>query len=598
MKANSVSLDHGVRGHPAKNSTAAKLAGIVSRRWLSYVGLFVVMALGIGLDLGLAWYMMQITDTAVLKEKKAFIDLIVIGLCILLLSVTVNFFDSYLKSKVSNTLRNDLRIMTFHHMLRLPSSYFDKSHSGELLTRLTSDNQAIGQALGNTLMMLIRSPVMAVFSFIYLLSIYWPLAVVCGFIGPLTLLVGKVFGKALRENGKNVQDLVGKSTGFLQDVLSGNAVVKAFQLEQKFYGKYKAYSGRILARETKAGTLNATMQAASNGIGVSSFIIAFVLGAYFVINGKMTIGALIAFIQLLNHVTWPFTGLAGLWGSLQNALGSADRIFEVLEQRVEHTRLPESAANKEDERFVTLELDGLGFGYDDGKKMIENLSFTVEAGQMIALVGPSGAGKTTLFKLLLGLYRPTSGQIRLNGQATASMGLDRLRGFFSLVPQETYLFSGTFRENIADGRADATDEEILAAAKHAHAYDFIMKLPEGLDTEIGERGVKLSGGQKQRIAIARALLRNAPVLLLDEATAALDNKSEHLIQSALEKLMTGRTTFVIAHRLSTVQRADRILVMDNGQLAESGTHDELLAAKGLYSRLYHMQFKTQAEELG
>lgn len=521
-----------------------------------------------------------------------FQQLITVGVGILLLSVTVNYFDSYLKSKVSISIRNDLRTMTFHHLLRLPSSSYDNSHSGELVSHLTSDNQAIGQALGNTLMMLIRSPMMAFFSFLYLLNIYWPLAVICGFIGPLNLLVGKVFGKAIRENSKRVQELIAKSTGFLQDVLSGSTVVKTFALERNFYGKYQNFSQQILLREMKGGKISATMQATSNGIGVLSFIVAFVLGAYFVINEKMTIGGLIAFIQLLNHVTWPFTGLAGLWGNMQHALGAADRIFEGLKKTVEYATFPNE--NKRKQTFTNLELRNVGFAYGN-KEVIHHLDLKVESGKTVAIVGPSGAGKTTLFKLLLGLYKPTQGSIIINGRNTGLMELDELRSYFSIVPQETYLFAGSVRDNIADGKPNATMEEITRAAKFANAYEFITGLPEGFATEVGERGMKLSGGQKQRIAISRALLRDAPVLLLDEATAALDNESEKLIQDAMDNLIEGRTSFVIAHRLSTVQRADSIIVMDQGRIVESGTHEELLSYNGLYRRLFNLQFGMDPE---
>ena len=312
--------DHAHFGFLNSKSSAGMLWFLIRKRWVQYAGLFMILGLGIVLDLGLAWFLMKTTDIAVMREQRQFHQLILIGSGILLLSVTVNYFDSFLKSKVSHSIRHELRILTFHHLLRLPSSRYENSHSGEWVSRLTTDNQAIGQAVGSTLMMLIRSPLMALFSFLYLLNIYWPLAVICGLNGPCNILVGKVFGKAIRENSKNVQEFLAKSAGFLQEVISGITVVKTFLLEKLYFAKYQKMSAQIFRHEMKESKMNAVMQATSNGVGILTFIVAFVLGASFVMSGKMTIGGLIAFIQLLNHVTWPFTGLAGLWGSMQHAL--------------------------------------------------------------------------------------------------------------------------------------------------------------------------------------------------------------------------------------------------------------------------------------
>ncbi|MWV43958.1 ATP-binding cassette domain-containing protein [Paenibacillus sp. HJL G12] len=275
---------------------------------------------------------------------------------------------------------------------------------------------------------------------------------------------------------------------------------------------------------------------------------------------------------------------------MQQALAGAERIFQIIDAPKEYETLPEQGRAKS---FRSLTISNVGFSYSNSKEdlVLRNVHFHVKAGQTIAIVGGSGGGKSTLFKLLLGLYSPTSGWIEIDNRSGDSMGLREYRDYFSLVPQETILFTGTIRDNILDGNLEADEASVIAAAKKANAYDFIMKLSEGFDTAIGERGSRLSGGQKQRIAIARAILRDAPILLLDEATAALDNESEKIVQDALTKLMVGKTTLIIAHRLTTVQNADLILVMENGNLVEQGTHDALLLARGRYHSLYYTQLE-------
>lgn len=558
----------------------------------SYFVLFLTMIIGVGSDLVIAWYLSQVTNTAVANGQVWWQVLVIIGLIILLVNVGNSYADTYFKTRISSKIRNNLRIDTMKKLLCLPASHYNNNHSGELLSRITNDNQVIGHACTNTLIALIRNPLLAVLSFIYLLTIHWKLALICMLIGPMTILVGALFSKALRNNSQVLQSEIGKMTSLLQEILGSSIIFKTFGLEKKLHDKFVNSSNVTSQLEMQGGRIHATLSATANGVGHFSFIITFILGAVFVSNGSMTIGGLIAFIQLMNHLTWPFTSMASLWGEFQKALGAADRIFKIMDEQSEFMSLPEQLVSNQQ---GYLSVSDLTFGYKEDQVVLNNIGFSVKPGEVIAIVGPSGSGKSTIFSLLLGLFKPNFGRIRINDINTTALNLEVARSYFALVPQENYLYSGTVRENIANGKLDATDDEIISAAKDANALDFIMKLPDGFESEIGEGGAYLSGGQKQRISIARALLRDAPILLLDEATASLDSESESLVQEALARLMKGRTTVVIAHRLATIRNANEIIVLDNGEIMEKGTHEELLKSEGLYCKLLKGSYSNTLE---
>lgn len=560
---------------------------------LLYAGLITTMLAGIALELSVAWFLSLITNAAVKFDIGIWPMLIAIGAAILVGSSLISFFDTYLKQKASVKVRNDIRLDTMDHALRLHQAYNDQIHTGDLLARFTSDNQAVGDAAGNIIMGLIKNPLLALCAFIYLLNIHWPLALITICVGPAMILTGKIFGESMRIKGGRLQEAMGRGTSYLQDVLGAGMLYKIFGLEKKISKQYRQFSSEIAEIEQSQGKTQGAAGAVSQGIAILTFMTAILLAGYFVAKGSLEVGAMLAFVQLMNYLVNPFALLPTLWSSMQQALAGAERIFQVIDAPKEYAELP--AASRAKTAFSELVVSSVGFSYkeSEGELALRNIGFRVYAGQTVAVVGGSGGGKSTLFKLLLGLYPPGSGSIRIDGKALGDIGLREYRDYFSLVPQESILFTGTIRDNILDGNPNASEEQIIAAAKQANAYDFIMKLPEGFATEIGERGSRLSGGQKQRIAIARAILRDAPILLLDEATAALDNESERLVQDALSKLMVGRTTLVIAHRLSTVQHADQILVMENGEIVENGTHRSLLAAGGRYQELYQAQMKNE-----
>lgn len=576
-----------------RKSAFARLLKYMSRYKLIYTGLIITMLIGIVLDLSVAWFLSLITNAAVKFEVGNWPSLILLAIGILVCMGLNSYFDTYLKQKAATKVRNDVRLDTLNHSLRLPQSYYDMNHSGELLTRFTSDNQAVGEASGNIIMGLLRNPLLAISAFIYLLNIHWPLALISMSMGPLMILMGKLFGEAMRKKSNELQVAIGKTTSYLQDVLGASVLVKLFGLEKKISKQYQAYSTEISEIERGQGKIQGTANAVSNSIAYLTFIIAILVAGYFVAKGELEVGAMLAFIQLMNYLVQPFSILPGLWSSMQQALAGAERIFQVIDAPKEYEKLPKEGGRNTS--FNELVVSSVSFSYTNSEESLalSDVNFHVKAGQTVAIVGTSGGGKSTLLKLLLGLYSPTDGAIHIDGRNKESMELREYRDYFSLVPQDTVLFSGTIRDNILDGNRMADEESVITAAKKANAYDFIMKLSQGLDTEIGEHGNRLSGGQKQRIAIARAILRDAPILLLDEATAALDNESEKIVQDALSTLMIDRTTLVIAHRLTTIQNSDVILVMEQGRVVEQGKHDELLQLGGRYHTLYTAQFKEQ-----
>ncbi|AWV32195.1 ABC transporter permease [Paenibacillus odorifer] len=574
----------------------SRLSTYMLRHKLLYTILLFTTLFGIVLDLTIAWLLSVITDAAVRLDVKAFKGLVIFGLIYLLVSAINGFIDRYFKNKISAKIRNELRLDMMRHALALPQSYFDRNHSGDLLSRFTNDNQSVGNAAGEVMIDLIRNPLLALAAFGYLLYINWLLALICFAMGPLMFLTGKIFGSAMRENSVKIQTNMSKITSFLHDILGSSMVFKSFSIERRLMKQYQEHSENITSEELKRGRIEGATGSFSSFLGNFTFLLALVVAGYFVAKGSLEVGAMIAFIQLMNYLVMPFSSLPGLINSMQQSLGAAGRIFEVLDSPVEVETLPEVETKQPE--FESMVMSSISFSYPGAERQsINKISLELQKGTQMAVVGPSGGGKSTLFKLLLGLYEPDEGEVIINGHRINEMSLAKLRSYFSYVPQEAGLYTGSIRDNIRNGNPEADEQEILEALRKANAYDFVMELPEGLDTDIGEEGSRLSGGQRQRLSIARAILRNAPILLLDEATAALDNESEKLVQQAIRKLMGDKTTLVIAHRLSTIQNADIILVMENGEIVESGTHDVLLAAGGRYNDLYYSQLE-QEEESG
>jgi ATP-binding cassette, subfamily B, bacterial MsbA len=497
-----------------------------------------------------------------------------------------DFTQTYFMGTVSRRIVKQLRGEVFERFLKFPIGYFDRSSSGTLLSRLTYNTEQIGQAATDSVTTIVRESLTIVGSIAVLLYLNTKLALIALTMGPLIGWLASVINRYFRRYSRRIQDSMGDVTRVAKETLEAPRVIKVYGAEDYQGRQFEAVNERnrrshmrlILTR----GLSNPVVQL------ITSIGLAFVLSIAIAdaISGKMSPGDLLAFFTALVNIASPLRGLVNVAGPLQQGIAAAQNIFELLDEPVEPQGGGQSAAGVRGE----IEFDSVSFTYDVAKgQALHNIAFRATAGETVAIVGRSGSGKSTLVNLLPRFYDVTSGAVRVDGRDVREYALRSLRDQISLVTQDVVLFNDTIRSNIAFGR-QASEDSIERAAQAAHVLEFTSRMREGLDSIVGDRGVLLSGGQKQRIAIARALLKNAPILILDEATSALDTQAERIIQAALEELMHNRTTFVIAHRLSTVEKADRILVLDGGQIVEMGTHCELLARSGLYAQLHSMQF--------
>jgi subfamily B ATP-binding cassette protein MsbA len=498
--------------------------------------------------------------------------------------------QSFLLARVGTSVVADLRRTLFAHLLTLSPRFFGNHKVGDLTSRLTADVGTVYSVTSVALAQLLAQVVTLVGSLSLLVLTSWKLSLLTLAVIPLVIGTAVTIGLRIRRASRAVQDALADANASASEAISGVRVVQSFTAE---HAERKRFGVGVQAA-FDAAIGRARWQAWMTGLmGFFTFgglAVILWFGGRQVMSGALSPGTLVTFLFYAFQVGGTVAQLTGLYNQFQEALGASGRIFELLD---EHSDLPEPAAPApltRAEGRVTFE--AVTFAYE-GHAVLRDLTLDVPAGQIVALVGPSGAGKTTLVSLIPRFWDVSAGTLRLDGTDLRDFALRDLRAQVGLVPQETLLFSGTVGENIRYGRPDATPAEVEAAARAANAHEFITAFDLGYDTVVGERGVKLSGGQRQRIAIARALLKDPRILILDEATSALDNESEALVQAALERLMQGRTTFVIAHRLSTVRNADRILVMDAGQIVQDGTHAQLLAAGGLYRDLYELQFRQQ-----
>lgn len=493
----------------------------------------------------------------------------------------------------------DMRQAVFHHLERLPVSYYENTHSGDSISRVNHDVGAVESVFAEDIRRIVTVFSTGIYSAAVMLYLEWRFASAMIALGFLSAYVNTRYAKPLRRISAEIQQNAARQAERLSDLISGSQIGRMFPMLDRLMQRFRnenRHGVRLSIRRTfRSATLNSTnylLLWINNGG-------AFILGTLMIMYGQMALGTLIALILLLEEVTNLFRHTGTMWANMQASLAAAARVFELLDRETEPDRHPAPAGHgaglsNGDSPFLIEIRDGT-FGYNDRERIIEGLNLTVREGQVVALVGPSGSGKSTILKLLIGLYPLQGGEIWIEGRRLADIALAEQRRKMAYVSQDVYLFEGTIAENIRYGKADATFEEIVEAARFAQAHDFITKLPDGYDTMVGERGARLSGGQKQRIAIARALLKNAPILLLDEATSALDSESEHAVQQGLERLMKGKTTIAVAHRLSTIRQADVIYVIENGRVVEQGTYGPLLAAGGRFSRLHHSQTRNVGE---
>ncbi len=486
--------------------------------------------------------------------------------------------------RVTYDLRRDLSLKIDH----LPLRFFDSRTHGEVLSRFSNDVDTVSQTLNQALSQIVTSVTLIVGILIMMLSISWQMTIVALVVLPLSFFIMRVIIARSQRFFVEQQAALGKINGHVEEMFSGHAVMKAFGGEQRSIAAFREINGGLYESAWKSQFLSGLMMPAMMIIGNLGYVAVAVIGGWLAIQGQVRIGDIQAFIQYLNQFTQPITQTANIATVMQSTAAASERIFEFLDE-VEESPDPAAPVHLDRVRGE-VEFDHVVFGYDPGKTIIKDFSARVAPGQRVAIVGPTGAGKTTMVNLLMRFYDPDRGEIRIDGVPTREMTRGDVRRLFGMVLQDSWLFSGTIEENIAYGKSGATPAEVRAAAEAAHADHFIRALPGGYQMELNEAADNISAGEKQLLTIARAMLADAPMLILDEATSSVDTRTEALIQEALERLMTGRTSFVIAHRLSTIRNADLILVMRDGNIVEQGTHDELLARNGFYAELYNSQF--------
>lgn len=507
-------------------------------------------------------------------------------------SVGIAALAQWLLSLCSNRMTygivHDIRDEAFDHIQRLPLSYLDSHPTGDIVSRIITDVEQLanGLLLGFTNFFTGVMTILGALAF--MLSVNLPVALVVVVVTPLSLLCANLITKHTYSMFNVQTETRGEQTALIDELISGQKVVQAFGYEDRAQQHFDEINGRLKVCSLRALFYSSLTNPSTRFVNALAYAGIGTLGAITAISGGISVGGLASLLAYANQYTKPFNEITDVIAELQNALACAGRLFELIEapeQSPDPTELPEPSAPK-----GTVEFDDLTFSYSPDKPLIRNFSLRIKPGQLVAIVGPTGCGKTTLINLLMRFYDPVSGRILVDGTDTKSMPRGELRGQFGMVLQETWLKEGTILENIAMGRPDAGEDEIIAAATASHAHDFIKRLPDGYDTVIGESGGNLSQGQKQLLCIARVMLSHPPMLILDEATSSIDTRTEMQVQDAFRRLMKGRTTFIVAHRLSTIREADVILVMRDGRIVEQGSHRELLDRNGFYRELYDSQF--------
>ena len=517
--------------------------------------------------------------------------LLLIGLY--LLSSLFAYIQQYVMAGISQRTVAQLRKEVNEKLSRLRLSYFDKNSHGDLLSRAVNDIDSINNALQQALTQIINSVISIIGIIIMMLFISPILTLVVLITIPLSLGVAQFVTKFSQKHFVKQQAELGNINGHIEEMFTGHQVVKAFGHEQKSIAEFEEINDRLYHSSWKAQFISGIMMPLMGFVGNLGFIIVSISGGLLVLNGSIRVGDVQAFIQYTQQISYPLAQAAGIANMIQVAIASAERVFHLLDE--EEEKQEKDAPIEVNNLHGHVVFDHVQFGYEKDQPVINDVSFEVKEGQTVAIVGPTGAGKTTIVNLLMRFYELDKGSIKIDGVSLTDMSKEQVRSLYAMVLQDTWLFNGTIRENIAYGYEGASDEEIEKAARNAYADDFIRTLPNGYDTVLGEDATNISQGQRQLLTIARAIIAKPKILLLDEATSSVDTRTEMKIQKAMTKLLEGRTSFVIAHRLSTIRDADLILVMNHGDIIEKGTHEELLAQGGFYADLYESQFsKTES----
>ena len=567
------------------------------RPYLKWIGFALVgMVFVAGATAAMAWLMKPvINDVFVAKNKEFLLPISIAVLVTFAIKGFANYAQSVIMHYVGQRIITDTQHRLYGHLTRMDLSFFHQTPTGSLISRFTVDINMMRAAVSNALTGIGKDFLTLIFlvGVMFIQDRY--LAVIAFVVFPVAILPIVKLGQRIRKVTVSTQEEIGQFTTLLEQTIQGARVVKAYRMEEYEKGRFRKIAERVFQLVFKSARIRSMASPIMETLGGVAVALVIFYGGFRVIEESMNPGAFFSFITALLLAYEPMKRLANLNASLQEGLASAQRLFGLLDTKPNIIDKPDAATLKI--KGGNIVLNQVNFSYIPKHPVINGVSLSVPAGKLVALVGPSGAGKSTILNLIPRFYEVDSGIIKIDGIDVRDATLDSLRRNIALVSQEIILFDDTVRANIAYGRPDASEKEITQAAKNAAAHDFIEAMSNGYDTYVGERGTKVSGGQRQRLAIARAMLKNAPILLLDEATSSLDAESEREVQAALMELMKGRTTLVIAHRLSTVIEADLIHVIDNGKLVESGNHPELLSKNGTYARLYALQFKEQQLEV-
>ena len=508
-----------------------------------------------------------------------------------IISSIFSFVQTFITSDISQKVSYNLRKSISEKINKLPLNYYDKKTNGEVLSRVTNDIDAISQNLNQILSQMITSATTLIGVLIMMLSISVTMTLVSLIVIPLSLVMIMLVVRKSQKHFRAQQEYLGHTNGHIEEMYSGHNIMKAFNGEEKAIEEFDKLSDTLYNSAWKSQFLSGMMMPIMTFIGNLGYVIVAIMGGFLAIRNKIQVGDILAFIQYVRSFMQPIAQTAQIANVMQQTAAAAERVFEFLEEEevVEDVKNPISTEGIEG----AVEFDHVRFGYNEDKIIINDFSINIKPGQKVAIVVPTGAGKTTIVKLLMRFYELNGGKILIDGHDYRDFTRNDLRKIFGMVLQDTWLFNGSIMENIRYGRLDASDEQVIEAAKLAHAHHFIKTLADGYNMEINEEADNISQGQKQLLTIARAILSDPKILILDEATSSVDTRTEVLIQQAMENLMEGRTSFIIAHRLSTIKNADVILVMKDGDIVEQGTHEELLKSKGFYSELYNSQFEEE-----
>ena len=517
-------------------------------------------------------------------------DIIVFLLVLYIISAIFNYIQGWVMTDVTQKITYDLRKDISEKINRLPLKYFDKRTHGEILSRVTNDVETVSQTLNQSLTQIVTSVVMIIGILIMMLSISWLLTLVALIILPISLSLIKFITKRSQIYFVRQQKLLGDVNGHIEEMYAGHQVMRVFNGEKASVEKFNSINEDLYESAWNAQFLSGLMHPLMTFVGNLGYVGVSVVGGWLAINGSLKVGDIQAFIQYVQQFNQPIAQTANIANVMQSTAAAAERVFEFLEE-------PEQSANPKKPTLLKspkgeVEFNDVVFGYDSKKPVIKGLNTKIKPGSRVAIVGPTGAGKTTLVNLLMRFYDVDSGEILIDGVNIKDMKREDVRKLFGMVLQDTWMFNGTIRENLIYGKPNASEEEIMKAAKEAQVDHFVRSLPGGYEMELNEEASNVSAGEKQLLTIARAMLAKTPMLILDEATSSVDTRTEVQIQKAMDNLMNGKTSFVIAHRLSTIRNADLILVMNDGNVIEQGTHDSLMKQAGFYAKLYNSQFET------